>query len=235
MTVVEDGDFRAAAVAEAEPRVEAKGVYLGVLIPKVCFLHFRNGRCFPQIRDRLRQWLREKRLTRSRKRVKSEDTCARIPQRFIQIGPLRIDQPTYRDRLKSVLQGWFILFLLWLITSDSTCMQHSRNLEHRLQPILFNTILSITVPFGRSCSCRRYRVCRPPSRSAGRRGSPRRRGAPRRRATTTRSAANARGACCTTCASPPHGATTLACIAVENKCATDCNVNLLRRHHLEHG
>ena len=29
VTVVEDGDFRATAVAEAEPRIEAKGVYLG--------------------------------------------------------------------------------------------------------------------------------------------------------------------------------------------------------------
>ena len=29
VTVVDDGDFRATAVAEAEPRIEAKGVYLG--------------------------------------------------------------------------------------------------------------------------------------------------------------------------------------------------------------
>ena len=37
----------------------------------------------------------------------------------------------YRDRLKSMLQVWCILYLLLLpdLNSASTCLQHSRNLE----------------------------------------------------------------------------------------------------------
>ena len=38
----------------------------------------------------------------------------------------------YRDRLKSVLQVWWILLLLLLTTSALTFLQHSRNLEHWL-------------------------------------------------------------------------------------------------------
>ena len=38
----------------------------------------------------------------------------------------------YRDRLKSVHQVWWILFLLLPITSAPAGLQHSRNLKHQL-------------------------------------------------------------------------------------------------------
>ena len=41
----------------------------------------------------------------------------------------------YRDRLKSMHQIWWSLLLLLLTPSASTCLQHSRNLVLRLQPI----------------------------------------------------------------------------------------------------
>ena len=41
-------------------------------------------------------------------------------------------QALYRDRLMSVRQVWWILLLLLVITSDPTCLQHSRNLVHGL-------------------------------------------------------------------------------------------------------
>ena len=38
------------------------------------------------------------------------------------------DKGVYRAPLVGGPQGWWILFLLWLTTSASTCLQHSRNL-----------------------------------------------------------------------------------------------------------
>ena len=41
----------------------------------------------------------------------------------------------YRDRLKSEHQVWWILLLQLPNTSAPACLRHSRNLEHRLEPI----------------------------------------------------------------------------------------------------